>query len=358
MDQEIRFCTSFDGTRIAYATAGTGPPLVRVTNWLSHLELDWESPIWAHTFEELSRDHTLVRYDPRGSGLSDRSVDDLSLEAWVRDLHAVVDDLGFDRFSLHGSCQGGDIAAAYAARHPERVRRLILSGAYTHGALVEEGTFFERTKTEALAQLIKVGWGQQNAAFRKVFSGLLMPEGSEEQRRWLAELQRETTSAEMAARLWRAFHQFDIRPLAPQVQSPTLVFHVTNDSMVPFQMGRRLASLIPDARFVPLEGENHILLPDEPAWDRFVSELHGFLSDEKRPSSKEEGFCELTPREHEVLDLVAQGLSNAQIAEELFISPKTVRNHVSRIFSKLNVSRRAEAIVQARETGFGQNGTA
>lgn len=357
MNQQIRFCTSFDGTQIAYATAGSGPPLVRVANWLTHLELDWKGPIWSHWFEELSRNHTLVRYDLRGCGLSDRSVDDLSLDAWVRDLEAVVNDLGLDRFSLLGLCQGGDIAVAYAERHPDRVRRLALYDTYLHGALVEGGALLERAQAKVLTQMIRVGWGQQNAAFRKVFAELLMPGASEEQQRWLAELQRQSASPETAACLWRAFHEIDIRDLAPQVQTSTLVFHVKNDAMVPFEEGRRLASLIPDARFVPLEGENHILLPDEPAWEQFVSEFQDFISEEEQPFLQENGFSELTPREREVLDLMAQGISNTQIAERLFISPKTVRNHVSRIFSKLRVSRRAEAIVQAREAGFGQNGT-
>jgi len=355
MDQEIRFCTSFDGTRIAYATAGSGPPLVRVANWVTHLELDWEGPIWPPWFEELTRDHTLVRYDLRGCGLSDRAVDDLSLDAWVRDLEAVVDDLRLDQFSMLGLCQGGSIAVEYAARHPDRVNQLILYDTYTHGALVEGQRIFERAKAEALTQMIKVGWGRRNAAFRKVFVDLLVPQGSKEQQRWLAELQRESTSPEIAARLWHAFHVIDIREAAPRVQAPTLVFHVKRDAMIPFRMGCRLASLIPEARFVPLDGENHILLPEEPAWERFVSELHGFLADDAVPDSEADGFCELTPREREVLDLVAKGLGNGQIAEDLFISPKTVRNHVSRIFSKLDVSRRAEAIVQAREAGFGQN---
>ena len=358
MNQEIRFCTSFDGTRIAYATTGTGPPLVRVANWVTPLELDGEGPIWPHWFEELSRDHTLVRYDLRGCGLSDRSVDDLSLDAWVRDLHAVVNDLGLDRFSLFGLCQGGSIALAYAARHPDRVRQLVLYDTYTHGALVEGQRVFERAKAEVLTQLIKVGWGRRNAAFRKVFVDLLVPEGSQEQQQWLADLQRQSTSPEMAARLWRAFHEIDVRDLASSVQASTIVFHVKNDAMIPFQMGCRLASLIPEARFVPLNGDNHILLSDEPAWERFVSALHDFLADERPPSAQQEGFCELTPRECEVVDLVAQGLSNDEIAERLFISPKTVRNHVTHIFSKLNVSRRAEVIVQARDAGFGRNGSA
>ncbi|NBC16028.1 MAG: alpha/beta fold hydrolase [Bacteroidetes bacterium] len=347
--QQIRFCTSFDGTRIAYATAGSGPPLVRVGTWLTHLELDWEGPIWSHWFEELSRNHTLVRYDLRGSGLSDRSVDDLSFDAWLRDLEVVVDDLGLDQFSLLGLCKGGAIAVAYAARHLERVRRLVLYDTYTHGAFTKGTSLSERRKAEALAEMIRVGWGRHNAAYRKVFANLFIPEGSEEQKSWLAELQRQSATTETAVRLWRRFHEVDIRDLAPQVQAPTLAFHVENDAMVPFQEGCRLASLIPDARFVPLDGENHILLPDEPAWDRFVSELRGFLAEEELPASEADGFCELTPREREVLDLMARGISNADIAERLFISPKTVRNHITRIFRKLRVSRQA---------GFGRNGIA
>jgi pimeloyl-ACP methyl ester carboxylesterase/DNA-binding CsgD family transcriptional regulator len=353
MTQQICFCTSFDGTRIAYSTTGSGPPLVRVANWVTHLERDLDGPIWPPWFEELSRNHTLVRYDLRGSGLSDRQVDDLSLEAWVKDLEAVVDDLGLDAFSILGLCQGGSIAIAYAVRHPDRVRKLVLYDAYTHGALVEGQRVFERAKAEALTQMIKVGWGRRNAAFRKVFADLLVPDGTKEQQLWLAELQRESTSPEMAARLWRAFHKVDVRDLAPRVQSPALVFHVTSDAMIPFAMGRRLASLLPDARFIPLDGNNHILLPDEPAWERFISELHGFLGE--GPRGEVNAFSDLTPREREVLDLMARGLSNSKIAEELFISPKTVRNHVTRVFSKLEVGRRAAAIVTAREAGFGRD---
>lgn len=361
---------------MAYATAGSGPPLVRVGNWLTHLELDWEGPVWSHWFEELSRDRTLIRYDLRGSGLSERSRSNLSLDAWVRDLEAVADDLNLRRFPLLGLCQGATIALAFAARHPERVSRLVLYGGYTRGAFAHGASAKQRKQAEALETMIKVGWGRQNAAYRQVFVNLLMPGCSDEQRRYMATLERESASAGTASRLWRAFHEIDVRDLAPKVDVPTLVLHTRNDGMVPFQEGCRLAELIPDSEFVPLNGENHILTAGEPAWSRFLTELRRFLSEDAsqddirrlpadglgdgsqhgEPSLAHERFGSLTPREREVLDLMAQGRSNGEIAELLFISPKTVRNHVTHIFSKLQVGRRAEAIVQAREVGFGRNG--
>lgn len=355
MNQRIRFCTSFDGTSIAFNTAGNGPPVVRVAAWLSHLELDRKGPIWEHWFEELCRNRMLIRYDQRGCGLSDREVDDISFEAWVRDLEAVIDELGIEHFSLLGLSQGGPIAVAYAARNPERVNNLVLCGSYTHGAFAEGVHQTEKQKAYTLLDMIKFGWGQQNAAFRKVFVNLLMPGGSEEQQNWLAELERQSTNARTAARLWKAFHEIDIRELATQVQNSTMIFHVKNDAMVPFEQGCQLASLIPNAQFIPLEGENHIVQHDEPAWTQIVAELQRFFAHKEDTSYSEiESFYKLTNRECEVLNLIARGLNNIQIAEQLFISPKTVRNHATRIFSKLQVHHRAEAIVKAREAGLGK----
>jgi pimeloyl-ACP methyl ester carboxylesterase/DNA-binding CsgD family transcriptional regulator len=369
VEQRIRFCTSYDGVRIAYATAGEGPPLVRTANWLTHLELDWQSPVWGHWLRALARDRRLIRLDPRGSGLSDRDVGELGLEAWVHDLEAVVDRLGLERFPLLGLCQGGVVAIAYAARHPQRVSRLVLYDTYLRGAFCDGTPTPKTEEARTLLQLIELGWGRATPAFRQVFASLLMPEATSEQLAWLQRLQRRSASPENAVRLWQAFHSLDVRGLAERVQAPTLVFHVRGDSMVPFSEGRRLAARIPDARFVPLEGRNHILLEGEPGWERFLRELESFLADgsrrtgtsERRFERASEGrfeppFSDLTPREREVLDVVARGRTNPEIAEALCISPKTVRNHLTRIFSKLDVTHRAEAIVRAREAGFGRTG--
>jgi pimeloyl-ACP methyl ester carboxylesterase/DNA-binding CsgD family transcriptional regulator len=356
MKQRIQFCTSRDGVRIAFATAGQGPPLVRVNNWFTHLEIDWDSPVWRHWLEAFVERRMLIRYDPRGSGLSDRDAADYSLDAWVADLEAVVDALGLRRFPLVGLCQGGLVAIAYAARHPDRVSRLVLYSGYLHGAFID-GVADKFTKqAQTLSQMIEIGWGREAGAFREVFANLLIPEGGKEQLKWIGELQRRSASPETACRLWNAFHAFDIRAEAANVTVPTLVFHVRGDAMVPFEAGRRLAAMIPNARFVPLESKNHILLPHEKAWVMFRKELNDFLnSDEQIGTALGCELSDLTERERELLDCIARGLTNVEIAERLQISGKTVRNHISSIFSKLGVEHRAQAIVVARKAGLGHN---
>jgi pimeloyl-ACP methyl ester carboxylesterase/DNA-binding CsgD family transcriptional regulator len=358
MKQEIRFCQSRDGIRIAYAVSGDGPPLVRVANWLTHLNLDWESPIWSHWFGEFSDGYSFVRYDPRGTGLSDRQVSMVSLETWLEDLEAVVDDLKLKQFNLIGFCQGSPVATAYAALHPERISRLVLYDGYAYGAFAEGVDPVKKQEAETLAQMIEIGWGRQTTAFRQVFTNLLVPGATAEQQTWFTEFERKTVSAEFAAELWRAFHRLDIRSLARKVKAPTLVLHVRGDAMVPFEAGLQLAALIPRSRFVPLEGKNHILLGDEPAWQRFKVEVRSFLEIstgvfEPLEEHIESIFPELTRREYEILDLIALGLSNGDIAERLFVTPKTIRNHITHIYRKLNVHKRAQAIVLAREAGLG-----
>ena len=356
MKQTIQFCTSRDGVRIAFATAGQGPPVVRVNNWFTHLELDWDSPVWRHWLEAFTHRHTLIRYDPRGSGLSDREVTDFSLDTWVADLEAVVDAVGLRRFPLVGLCQGGTVALAYAARHPDRVSRLALYSAYLHGAYVDGVPERLAKQAQALAQMIEIGWGREAGAFREVFANLLMPDGGKEQLKWIGELQRRSASPETASRLWNAFHAFDIRAEAGKVAAPTLVFHVRGDAMVPFEAGRQLAAMIPNARFVPLESKNHVLLPREKAWSVFRKEIDDFLdSDEHIVAAAGKELSDLTEREKELLDSIARGLTNSEIAERLLISDKTVRNHISSIFSKLGVEHRAQAIVAARKAGLGRD---
>ena len=350
LQQALRFCTAQDGTRIAIATIGSGPPLVRAAHWLSHVEHDLESPVWRPWLAALSRHHTYVRYDQRGCGLSDREVADFSLDAWVGDLEAVVDSLGLERFPLIGMSQGGAVAVAYAARHPERVSHLILPGAYARGALRRGGAASETLEAETLVTLIRLGWGRDNAAFRQVFTNQFIPGGTPSQHQWWNELERLTASPESAARTLEAFHRVDVTALARELCVPTLVLHARGDARVPFDEGRRLAALIPGARFVPLESDNHVLLESESAWPAFLREVRDFLG----PTSGEaaDGAADraaLTPAEREVLRLLARGMDNPAIARKLNKSEKTVRNQVSSIFDKLGVRTRVEAIVRLRD---------
>lgn len=345
--QRLRFCTAADGVRIAIAAIGSGPPLVRAAHWLSHVEHDLASPVWRPWLTELSRDHTYIRYDERGCGLSDAEVDDFSLDAWVGDLEAVVDCLGLDRFPLIGMSQGGAVAIAYAVRHPDKVSQLVLHGAYARGSLRRATSDAARLEAETLVNLIRVGWGRDNAAFRQVFTNQFIPGGTPAQHQWWNELERLTASPENAARTLDAFHRVDVTALAAQLQVPTVVFHSRGDARVPFDEGRRLAALIPGARFVPLESDNHVLLESEPAWGTYLHQLRDVLQRPAPDAAVDDPA--LTPAEREVLKLVAQGLDNGAIARQLNKREKTVRNQVSSIFDKLGVRTRAQAIVRVRD---------
>jgi pimeloyl-ACP methyl ester carboxylesterase/DNA-binding CsgD family transcriptional regulator len=345
--QSLRFCTASDGTRIAIASIGSGPPLLRAAHWLSHVEHDLDSPVWRPWLAELSRGHTYIRYDQRGCGLSDRNVADYSLQAWVGDLEAVVDALGLRRFPLFGMSQGAAVAIAYAAKHPERVTQLVLAGAYARGALRRGTGVAGELEAQTLVNLIRVGWGSNNPTFRRVFAHRFLPGGLPEQHRWWAELESLTADADSAARTLAAFQQVDVTAQARQLTLPTLVLHARGDAAVPFEEGRLIASLIPGAVFVPLNSDNHVLLDSEPAWPQFLQAVRSFL----QPSPVQTGDASidsagLTPAEGEVLRLLAEGLDNSAIAQQLGKSEKTVRNQVSSIFDKLGVRTRAEAIVR------------
>jgi pimeloyl-ACP methyl ester carboxylesterase/DNA-binding winged helix-turn-helix (wHTH) protein len=273
--QTIKYCRAPDGVRLAYAISGSGPFLVKSGNWMNHLEYDWESPIWRHVFRGLSRGHTLVRYDARGNGMSDWDVDTLSLDAWVNDLETVVDAVGVERFPLLGISQGGPVAVAYAARHPARVSHLILYGAFALGG--KKRAPAEKDMRDAMTTLMRLGWGADNPSFRQMFTARFIPDGTHEQAEYFNELQLKTTSSECAARYFDVVGDFDVIDLLPRVTAPTLVAHVRDDQMVPFEAGRQLAAGIPGARFIAFPGRNHLFLEHEPASDRFFEEIGLFL---------------------------------------------------------------------------------
>jgi len=277
LEQEIRFCTTDDGVRLAYATVGTGPPLVRAAHWITHLDYDWQSPVWHHWLVGLARHRTLVRYDERGCGLSDHDVDDFSLDAWVHDLEAVVDDIDCERFPLLGVSQGGAVAVAYAARHPERVSHLVLFGAYSQGRMNRATTEDERREAALQVEMVRLGWGREDPAFRRFFTSSFIPDAPPELWEAFAELLRRTTSAENAARLMEAWAEIDVTEEAKRVQAPTLVLHSRDEIRIPLDQARNLASLIPDSRLVLLDSRNHLLRPDEPAWGQFLAEIDAFL---------------------------------------------------------------------------------
>lgn len=276
MEQQIKFCTTADGVRIAYATVGQGPPLVKAANWLSHLEYDWDSPIWRHLLAEASREHTFIRYDERGNGLSDWNVANLSFEAFVEDLESVVEAACVDRFPLLGISQGGAVAIAYAVRHPERVSHLILYGAYARG-WAKRLSADEIEQRQAQLTLVRLGWGKDNPAFRQLWTTLYAPDATPEQAQSFNDLQRVSTSPENAVRLLNVMGNIDVEALLPQVRVPTLVLHCRDEAGVPFEEGRLLAATIPGARFVPLEGRNHLLLEGAASWGKFVKEVRSFL---------------------------------------------------------------------------------
>jgi pimeloyl-ACP methyl ester carboxylesterase/DNA-binding CsgD family transcriptional regulator len=277
LEHHVSFTTSFDGTRIALAIAGNGPPLVKVANYMSHVGYDWDSPVWVHWLEELTRDHTLIYYDERGSGLSDWNIDGISFEAWVRDLEAVVDAVGLRRFPLFAMSQAGAVAVAYAARHPDKVSRLIVHGAYARGWLKRDLTEEQMEEERLMISLMRVGWGRENPAFRQVFAMQLFPDAPTEQIRALEEQMRISVSPKNAVRMESEMHRIDVRDLAPQISVPTLVLHSHGDEAVSFEEGRLLASLIPKAQFVALESKNHLLTEHEAAWPKFVAAVRGFL---------------------------------------------------------------------------------
>lgn len=347
--QTVRYLHASDGVRLAWAESGTGPPLVKAATWLTHLEYDVDSPVWKHWTTFLSGHFRYIRYDERGCGMSDWDIRNISFERRVEDLEATIDAAGVkEPFTLLGLSHGAGVCMGYAIRHPERVSRLILCGGYARGAL-RRGDAEASRMFHAIAELAS-SWGSDNPAFRQVFTSRFIPGGTDEQLRWFNALCQKTTAPELAGPLLRGRADSDVSALMPQVPSPTLVIHARDDAIAPLSEGRLLAATIPRAQFVELDSRNHVLLEHEPAWERFKEAVLDFTG--QGHSAPDPAFDALSPREREILTLLADGLSNAEIAERLGISEKTVRNHLSRLFDKLGVWSRTQAIVFARDRGF------
>ncbi len=350
--QRIRYVRTTDGVRLAWAEAGSGPVIIKAANWLSHLEYEWESPVWRHWIHFFTDNFRYIRYDERGCGMTDRNVGDLSLERWVDDVEAVVAAADLrEPFALLGISQGGAICAAYAVKYPERVSKLVLYGGYARGPL-RRGDPERESFYRAMIDLVRVGWGEDNPTFRQVFTSRFIPGGTDEQVGWYNELCRKTTTPEIAAKLLASRTMIDVTDLLGEVRVPTLVLHARDDAIVPIKEGQILAAGIPGAQFVELDSKNHVLLENEPAWERFCDEVLEFMELKGRARGEDPAFASLSPRERQVLTLIADGLGNAQIAQRLSISEKTVRNHVSNLFDKLGVWTRAQAIVFAMNRGF------
>ena len=348
--QHVRYVSARDGTRLAWAESGTGALVVKAANWLTHLEYEWESPVWRHWIQFFSAHCRFVRYDERGCGMSDWQSGSLTLDQWFADLGSVIDAARpQEPVTLLGISQGAATCIRYALGHPERVGRMVLYGGFARGWKLR-GTPAMQEEYRAMIDLMRVAWGKDNPAFRQVFTSRYIPGGSLEQLQWFNDLCLRTTTGDIAATLQEARGVVDITAELGRVSTPTLVLHARDDAVIPVAEGRLLASGIPDAEFVELDSRNHILLEHEPAWQRFCDAVMAFL--QPGQLAGDAVFAALSARERQVLALMADGLSNADIAERLQISEKTVRNHASNLFDKLGVWSRAQAIVFARERGY------
>jgi pimeloyl-ACP methyl ester carboxylesterase/DNA-binding CsgD family transcriptional regulator len=352
--QRIRYLRTPDGVQLAWAEVGSGPVVVKAANWLTHLDFDWDSPVWRHWIRFFADHFRFVRYDERGCGMTDWKVGDLSFARWVDDLESVLEAASLrEPVALLGISQGAAVCIAYAARHPERVSHLVLYGSYARG-WSRRSDAPGKKEYEAIIELVRQGWGRENPVFRQVFTSRFIPEGTAEQLDWWNELCRKTTTPEIAAALLQARAEIDVEHLLAEIRTPTLVLHARGDEVCPLAAGRTVASGIPGAEFVELDSRNHVLLEHEPAWPRFQEAVLAFLGVKGPEAGEDPAFGTLSAREREILTLIAEGLGNADIGERLTISEKTVRNHVSNLFDKLGVWTRAQAIVFARDRGFGR----
>jgi pimeloyl-ACP methyl ester carboxylesterase/DNA-binding CsgD family transcriptional regulator len=349
--QRVRYCSSpADGVRIAFAQRGEGPAIVKSGNSLSHLDFEKDSTVWRHYAAELTRDHTYINYDPRGCGLSERHPRDMSFESSLSDLEAVVEAADLQQFSLLALCGGSAVALAYAAKHPDRVTHLVIHGGYALGPMRRPNAPHLREVYESIAKLVEFGWEGPSPAVRQMIALQFLPEATHEHYRAFHEFARASVAAESFASRFRALYDLDLNQFARRIACPTLVTHSLHDPWVPIEEGQYLASLIPGAQFVPIRSQNHLLLGHEPGWRQWLDEVRAFIPAETEAPV----FDGLTPRERALVDLMARGLNNMEIASALELRPKTIKNYINSVFAKLDVSSRAQLIVRARDAGLGR----
>ena len=339
----VRFATAKDGVSLAWTRSGSGIPMVKAAAWLTHLEYDRESPIWAHWVKFFESNFDYLRYDERGCGLSDRQAGTLDVETWTNDLERVVQAADLPKpFVLIAMSQGTAAAVTYAAKHPKDVSHLILLGGYARG-VHHRGNPEAASFYDAIVDVFRMGWGSNNQAFREVFTKRFVPDGDAVKIGWFNELCQRATTPEIGAQLLQARGKMDASDALEEVSCPTLILHAEGDQVAPLEEGRLLARKIPSAEFIVLPSDNHILQDDEPAWQIFCDQVLEFVGCEKLDPDRL-----LTPREREILAGICQAKSNKEIARDLGVSDKTVRNQVTRIFAKLGVGTRQEAILKVR----------
>ena len=345
----IRFATTEDNVRLAWSVSGQGLPLVKAANWLTHLEYDRKSVVWGHWQKFLEQHFNYYRYDERAIDMSQQQVEDLSPAQWAPDLECVINAAKPEKpFVLMGISQGCGAALTYAAKYPDNVSKLIIYGGYLQGWALRNPE--EARRREAVRELVELGWGTPNPVFRRLYTSMFMPEGTEQQLAWFDEMCAKSTTPELAARLMGEQGYADFSTLPEQVEVPTLVMHCRDDSVVPYSQGVEIASRIRDAEFVELDSRNHILLDNDPAWESFGRLILEFTG--QSSAAEDALFASLSDRERGVLGQITAGHSNIEISNRLFISEKTVKNHITNIFEKLGVSNRSQAIVKARDGGF------
>lgn len=344
LPENLRYCTTSDGVRLATCTVGQGPLIIKAANWLGNLQADARLPSSRHWVDHLARRHTFHWYDARGCGLSDREAADISLDAWVRDLEAVADACGQERFILLGISQGAAIAIRYAVRHPERVRGLVLYAGFVRGVYHQGVSQKTQTVFREMVRIAELGWGHDASAFRRLFSQHLMPAVPADVIDAYDEAHRHSVSGPMAARYMQAFYELDARVDATQVRCPTLVMHVSDDSMILRREGELVASLVPGARWVSVPGRNHLPMATDPGWPELQREIDQFLDRLDAPTP---AAASLTGRQREVLAQVARGLTDKEIARALSLSPRTVEMHVARAIAALGARNRSDAVGRA-----------